>query len=168
MNCHKTDYMGIWVALLSITALIVGCTPDDVQPQNNIDKDLLLQLVNSYRSSGCNCGSEGYFASTTSLVWNNLLESTAHDHSKDMNAKNFFSHEGSNGSNVGDRLTHRNYFWSICGENIAKGESLTEQKVIEGWINSPGHCKNIMNPAFKEMGISKEGAYWTQVFGTSR
>ena len=41
----------------------------------------------------------------------------------------------------------------------------TEKSVIEGWIKSPGHCKNIMNPAYKEIGAARKGNYWTLVLG---
>jgi uncharacterized protein YkwD len=53
------------------------------------------------------------------------------------------------------------------GENISNGYK-TEQSVIEGWIKSAGHCRNIMNPNVKEMGVAREGDYWTQVFGTRK
>ena len=46
---------------------------------------------------------------------------------------------------------------------------------MAGWLASPGHCSNIMNPDFTEMGAayaidksSAAGSYWTQVFGTPR
>ena len=43
-------------------------------------------------------------------------------------------------------------------------------KWCSGWLDSPGHCENIMDPRFAEMGIayaagksSKPGLYWVQV-----
>jgi len=41
----------------------------------------------------------------------------------------------------------------------------TEKSVIEGWIKSSGHCKNIMKPAYKEIGVARKGNYWTLVLG---
>jgi len=38
--------------------------------------------------------------------------------------------------------------------------------VIEGWLKSPGHCKNIMSQKYKEMGVARVGNYWTQTFGS--
>ena len=156
------------IPLLAGFVLFGSCDKEE-EPEINqqIDKDLLLQLVNSYRTAGCNCGSEGYFGPTTTVVWNNLLELTAQDHSEDMFKNSFFNHTGNDGSNPGVRLGRRGYDWQTYGENIAMGYK-TEQAVIEGWINSPGHCKNIMNPNFKEMGVFRSGDYWTQVFGTRR
>ena len=41
-----------------------------------------------------------------------------------------------------------------------------ERAVIQGWLSSPAHCANIMNPHVKEMGVAHKGKYWTQVFGS--
>jgi len=152
-----------------LVILFSGCQKEsdpEILNGTDINKTLLLQLVNNYRTNGCTCG-EDYFAPTTTLVWNNTLELVAHDHSSDMYKNNLFSHTGSDGSDPGNRVTRRNYDWITCGENIAKGYP-TEQNVIKGWIDSPGHCKNIMNPNFREMGVSKVGDYWTQVFGAQK
>ena len=157
---------GFWAVLLLGVVLLGSCTPDDSN-NKQVDKNQLLELVNSYRTSGCNCGSEGYFAPTTPVVWSTAIALTALDHSEDMNKKNFFSHTGSDGSDVGTRLRRRNYDWRMCGENIASGYK-NEASVVEGWINSPGHCKNIMSPGFEEMGVARVGDYWTQVFGAHK
>jgi uncharacterized protein YkwD len=61
------------------------------------------------------------------------------------------------------------------GENIASGQRTVEDAVAS-WLDSPGHCANIMNPAFTDMGAAyaidprnrNRTAYWTQVFGTPR
>jgi uncharacterized protein YkwD len=42
----------------------------------------------------------------------------------------------------------------------------TEKQVVDAWLKSPGHCKNIMNKNYKEMGVARVGTYWTQTFGT--
>jgi uncharacterized protein YkwD len=163
---------------------IVPVTPQDtipVNPQDTIGKDTvpiipeleyvdkvkLLQLVNNYRSSGCNCTDSDYYAPTTPVIWNDTLALAADDHSLDMSSNNFFSHTGSDSSNAGNRITRRGYTWKAYGENIAKGYK-NEEAVVNGWINSPGHCKNIMSPNFKEMGVARRGNYWTQVFGTRK
>jgi uncharacterized protein YkwD len=82
-----------------------------------------------------------------------------------MYTNNYFNHTGLNGSSAGDRIIAAGYAWRSFGENIAKGYS-TEQSVMDGWIRSEGHCKNIMNPGFKEMGVARVGTYWTQEFGS--
>ncbi len=169
--------MKIPLAILSpllvvfMSLLLFSCAEDDfetstsVAPNNTDDADL-LNLINSYRTSGCTCGNT-FYPAVAPLSWNNLLANSAYGHSKDMDQNNYFSHTGRNGSNPGDRIKAAGYNWMTYGENIAFGYN-SEQAVIQGWIESPGHCKNIMNPNFTEMGIGRSGTYWTQDLGRSR
>lgn len=129
-----------------------------------LNKTLLVELVNNYRTQGCNCGNT-YYEAVDNIEWNDTLEIVAKNHADDMTINNYFSHTGLDGSNIGDRISKSFYYWTSCGENIAMGYA-TEQKVIEAWIKSEGHCKNIMNKNFKHMGISTSGKIWVQVFAS--
>lgn len=133
-------------------------------------KNEVLPMVNSARSVGRNCGNT-YYPPAPAVTWNSKLYAAAKLHNQDMIDNNFFDHYGSNGSDPGDRISAQGYNWRTYGENIAGGQT-SAQQAMDGWLNSPGHCVNIMNPNFKEMGLSKDlggqyGIYWTQVFGTS-
>lgn len=130
----------------------------------NVNKEVMLDLVNKARQTGCTCGTT-VMPSVNPVIWNNQLSQAAYDHSKDMLAQNYFSHTARNGSDPGMRITNAGYIWRAYGENIAFGYT-GEQTVMEGWLNSEGHCKNIMNASFKEMGAGREGNYWTQEFGS--
>ncbi|TNE96465.1 MAG: CAP domain-containing protein, partial [Gammaproteobacteria bacterium] len=73
-----------------------------------------------------------------------------------------------------DRITETGYQWSVAGENIAAGYDKVST-VMKGWLNSPGHCKNIMDPRFSEFAVERVNAssadydnYWTQVFAKPR
>lgn len=129
-----------------------------------INKTLLLQLVNEVRKKGCQCG-DTYYSSAPAVGWNGQLEQAALVHSNDMYANNYFSHVAKDGSKAGDRIDDAGYRWRTYAENIAFGYR-SEKEVVFGWIQSPGHCKNIMNKAYNEMGVSRVGDYWTQVFAT--
>ncbi len=153
-----------------ILVLVTSCTKDSLPDGNGTDsvsssvnKTVLLQLVNDARKKGCNCGNT-YYPPVAPLTWNELLEKAAQSHSTDMFKKNYFSHTGSDGSGSGERISRAGYTWKYYGENIANGYQ-TESEVIAGWLSSPGHCSNIMNGNFTEMGVSKAGNYWTQDFG---
>jgi uncharacterized protein YkwD len=126
------------------------------------NKQTLLNLVNDARLKGCDCGAEK-MPPVGPVVWNDLLESAAKEHSQDMFDKNFLNHVGSDGSTTADRLTKTGFQWTSCGENIALGFK-TEQQVVEAWLNSPVHCKNIMTASYKYMGVARSDTYWTQVF----
>jgi uncharacterized protein YkwD len=102
------------------------------------------------------------------LKMNRKLKKAAQAHTEDMVANNFFSHTGSDGSSLGDRLRRANYSYSYAAENIAAG-SATAKGVMKQWMNSPGHRANILNPNIKHIGIGYQpggayGHYWTQKF----
>ncbi|GAB2968854.1 hypothetical protein GCM10023080_034870 [Streptomyces pseudoechinosporeus] len=119
----------------------------------------IVQLVNAERSkAGC-----------SPVTLNAVLTKAAQAHSKDMAAHRNMSHTGSDGSSPGDRITRAGYSWSTYGENVAYGYATPEQ-VMAGWMSSPGHKANILNCAFKEIGVglAQPDSYWTQDFGTAR
>lgn len=124
----------------------------------------MLDLINDVRSKGCTCGTTEMPA-VEALSWNDLLGKAAYGHSSDMNANNYFSHTGLDGSSPGDRITAQGYKWTAYGENIASGQT-TEQIVMDSWLHSEGHCKNIMSKSFKEIGVGRSGNFWTQAFGS--
>lgn len=132
----------------------------------------MLQLVNDARTRGQDCGSRGVFGPASALVWNDRLAAAAQRHSDDMASANLFSHTGSDGSNVAGRTTDAGYLWQAVGENIAAGYT-TVQAVVNAWLNSDGHCANIMRSSFEEFGSARADElnstyriYWTQVFAT--
>lgn len=142
--------------------IVTSTTTPLVADEVVLNQDNLLALVNNARSAGQNCG-EVYYPPVGNLSWNGKVESAARIQSDDMYRNNFFSHTGSDNSSVGDRLTRVGYAFSTWGENIAWGYT-SEESVIAAWLKSPGHCSNIMNSFFTEMGISRVGNYWTQDF----
>ena len=148
----------------------LGSTPQAVidQCMSDADKEMLTH-VNDARSLVRNCGSEEYQA-TTALNWHCTLEDVAYEHSRDMGDHNFFSHTGSDGLGSADRVMNAGYDWSAVGENIAAGQQ-TIDAVMTVWLDSPGHCANIMRPLYTEFGAASytvDGSdfpiYWTQVF----
>lgn len=141
--------------------------PDNGEPvPTNPNQQKILDLVNEARTNGHTCGSD-YYPPTSAVSWNSKLEAAAQNHSDDMNSTGNLDHTGADGSRAGDRITKAGYTWAAYGENIAEGYS-SEEAVVEAWLNSEGHCKNIMSPDFTEMGVATSGEYWTQVFASPR
>lgn len=138
--------------------------PGPGKKSKELNRTVMLQLVNKVRANGCNCGGK-YYAPAPPLAWNGQLEKAAFEHSQDMWRKNYFSHKAPDGSNGGNRIERAGYNWKAYGENIAFGYT-SEREVVKGWLSSPGHCKNIMNRNYREMGVSRVANYWTQTFGT--
>lgn len=129
----------------------------------------MLDLINAARSQEQNCGDELYQAAAP-LTWSCQLGVSASKHTKDMATYNFFGHTGSDGLRAGDRLFASGYDWSHFGENISAG-FVSAEEAMEGFLESPTHCKNIMNPdstVFGSYMIRSENldysSYWTQLF----
>jgi len=133
----------------------------------------ILALVNAARAQARRCGKET-FAAVPPLLPQSLLTEIAAGHAADMARHSYFSHTARDGSTVDVRATRAGYRWRSIGENIAAGQR-TADTVVQGWLDSPGHCANIMAPNYLEMGAafvvdtrSTLGIYWAQVFGARR
>ncbi len=112
-----------------------------------------LRLLNEHRAAGASCGSAGSFGAAPAVAWSDTLTQAAWQHSADMAARNYFSHTSPEGGTLGARVTATGYAWSSVAENIAAGQA-SASAVVAGWMASPGHCRNIMTPAFRDVGIA--------------
>jgi uncharacterized protein YkwD len=128
----------------------------------------VLALTNQARSKSRVCGSTTY-PRANPLTANSRLQSAAQAHSKDMAKKNYFDHTNLRGQSPFDRMEAAGYNYRAAGENIAAGQP-TPAAVVQAWLDSPGHCRNMMNAGFTELGVGvatggRYGIYWTQNFG---
>ncbi len=112
----------------------------------------VLRLVNTARATPRVCGRMPYQAAPA-LRLDPTLTEAALGHAFDMLRYGYFEHAGHDGSSPGTRVAASGYRYQIVGENIAEGPQ-TPQEVVQGWIDSPGHCENIMNPRFTAMGLA--------------
>jgi uncharacterized protein YkwD len=127
-----------------------------------------LQLVNEVRARGTRCG-ERSFGPAPPVKLSQTLAGVALGHASDMAEHGYFEHQDLAGHTPADRVRAAGYREKLVGENIAYGPQSTDE-VVQGWLDSPGHCENIMDPRFAEMGIayapgqaSKRGLYWVQL-----
>lgn len=139
---------------------------DDMQA---VSKALLVQ-VNTARSKSRLCGRQR-FGAARPLAWNAGLGAAAQSHSKAMAYGNYFAHRDPDGDTPADRARAAGFRGRQIGENIAAGQG-SPSKAMAGWLTSPGHCANLMNPMFTQVGAgyatdsrSDEGVYWTMLFG---
>lgn len=140
---------------------------------SNFEADAIAR-INAHRAAGATCGTEVKPAAPA-LAWSAPLTQASLVHSDDMMALNFFSHTGSDNGTVGSRATAAGYIWSTVGENIAAGQP-DMANVVAAWMNSPGHCVNIMNNRFRDIGLACVSGtanntyrtYWTMTLGATR
>ncbi|KLV04138.1 hypothetical protein ABT56_16150 [Photobacterium aquae] len=157
-----------------------GNTGDNTNTNNGDDEVLvpgetfaekMLFAVNQARKQQQNCGGE-IMPAVPALTWNTQLEDAAQLHSIDMANTQNMSHTGSDGSDAGERISRTGYQYSSWAENVAYGQADIDA-VMTAWMNSPGHCKNIMSSSVTEMGAGMDMGnnnrnYWTQVFARPR
>ncbi|HEX5714901.1 MAG TPA: CAP domain-containing protein [Thermoanaerobaculia bacterium] len=129
-------------------------------------REEMLALVNAARKK----------AGLKTLRLNSVLHKAAQAHAEDMLARGYFAHESPSGTTVRERSRKAGYDWAAVGENIAFGQTSVDE-VMETWMDSPGHRKNILSRNYTEMGVGlalgkgPDGKYqilWVQNFGAPR
>ena len=130
-----------------------------------------LERVNAVRARGADCGARGSFGAAAPVAWNDALTAAATAHSNDMATRDYFSHTSPEGGTMSDRVNATGYRWSMLAENIAAGYS-SIPGAIDGWIDSDGHCANVMSASLQEIGmacVASDSAtyrtYWTMNLG---
>lgn len=164
-------HAGVVVALAAPLGACGSVDAPDASPAPAPDVDAgettvahdVARLVNEARSQGRSCGSAGWFDAVPPVTLDATLTSVAQAHSVDQAEMGRTTHTGSDGSDPRDRVDAAGYAWTEIGENVAWNDRSAEQ-VMDGWLASDGHCRNVMNPAYAEIGVGLEAWYWTQVF----
>ena len=130
----------------------------------------VLAETNARRARGAVCGNQS-FGPAGPVRAHGVLRTAARRHSDDMAARGFFDHTNPDGRSPADRAIAAGYQGGFVGENIAGGQT-TPRQVVQEWMDSPGHCLNIMDPRYTALGVGyvfRPGArfrhYWTQNFG---
>jgi uncharacterized protein YkwD len=87
------------------------------------------------------------------------LTGVAGDYARQMVRQRFFDHVSPGGSTMSERIKHTTYLdgrrgWSL-GENLAwgSGSLATPAQIVDAWMHSAGHRRNILDGGFREIGI---------------
>ena len=168
LNATATE-LGIGGSVGSVTVVLAKPFLRGLaDPQATLQQ--VLQLVNVARATGGMCGSTLHPASPP-LALNPKLNAAAQAHADDMAERSYYSHQSQDGRSANDRMRAQGYQSAITAENIAAGQQSAEE-VVAGWLKSAGHCRNILMPDLREIGLgvaikpsSERGSYWVQNFG---
>lgn len=154
------------------------CADNDCQEELHCeDSDLieqrLAEIISTARNKARRCGQDS-FSQAGVVYWNQKLAHAARKHSVDMASNNFLSHTGSDGGTVVERTTNAGYDYRVLAENIAGGQQ-SSTAAVNAWLNSSGHCANIMSPELKEIGAAcvrdlhaDYETYWTLVLAAPK
>ena len=156
--------VSVIVAALLLLPLVAGGTAHPTRPSRDArpvpgpeDAEVreLVRLVNLHRTA----------KRVRTLRWSSAAARVAFQHSIDMRHRDYFSHANPDGQSPFDRLERAGVRYVRAGENIAFGYRSPEQ-VLQGWLESPGHRKNLENPKYTHHGVGLSGTMWTHVFLT--
>ena len=120
----------------------------------------MLFEVNDIRAKGVACGGL-LIDPKPALILSNCLCRTAQKYAEYMQKEDFFSHTGKDGSSPWKRAEKEGC--SADAENLAKNSSNNTKVTLNQWLDSEGHCKNIMGFHTK-IGIGNAGDIWVQMF----
>jgi uncharacterized protein YkwD len=144
-------------ALLVLPAGAAACPDANVQP----DPDT-ISIGRLNNSIVCLLNEQRAQYGLRPVAANGLLDAAALGHSTSMRWDSFFAHESATGAPFADRIVAAGYLsgvgsWEV-GENIAWGSSSlgTPQALVTAWMNSPHHRDNVLNGAFREIGIGSD------------
>ena len=147
------------IVLAVLPALVSACTvprdPDRIARA-------VIDLTNALRSDN----------RVPALGADDRLAEAAQQHACYMARTGKFSHTGSGGSTVGERVTRAGYRWRFVAENIAFGQP-DPQSVIASWQGSPGHRRNMLSRDARQIGIGialdrDSRPYWVMVLAAPR
>lgn len=115
----------------------------------------VIRLVNEHRKKN----------GLSPLTYDWQLARVARYKSQDMKDNRYFSHTSPVYGSPFQMMKSFGISYRSAGENIARGQK-TPAAVVDAWMNSPGHRKNILNPSYTHIGVGyvADGSYWTQMF----
>ena len=99
------------------------------------------------------------------LTLDGNLSRVAQEKAEDMKRNHYFSHTSPTYGSPFDMMKSYGISYRYAAENIAMGHQ-TPQAVVQGWMNSEGHRKNILNANYNKLGVGyvESGKYWVQMF----
>ena len=133
--------------------------PEDVTTSPSADVSF-ASILNSLRSD----------RGLAALTWDPRLDSAAQKYAVEQASISGLSHVGVDGSTVRDRIMAAGYDPRGWAENLAKGQQ-SEAAVLQAWINSPGHDRNLSAPLEDfALGVAGSGRNlsWVLLLATER
>ena len=112
------------------------------QVNNEADATLLFKLANQEREK----------AGSRPLRWSDELAKAALLHTQRMVKKGGLSHRFAGEPDLGVRLADAGSHFDAYAENV--GFALNAEEVHVGWMHSPGHRENLLNPSYSYVGIA--------------
>lgn len=163
---HQTSLLillGLYIMAQSAINIFTSIQPGVLGYASYINPDKIVEYTNQYRLQ------EG----KEPLILNDSLTQAALSKAQNMFTDNYWAHISPNGTEPWYFITQSGYEYAHAGENLAR-DFTDPQSVVDAWINSPSHRKNILETDFEEIGVAVvdgdiggvETTIVVQLFGT--
>lgn len=118
--------------------------------QSNLIKSEVIKWTNLQRQQN----------GLSALKENSKLDLSAENKVKDMFINQYFEHQSPLGAGINNLVGDVDYKYIIIGENLAMGNFENSEKLVEAWMESPGHRENILNSKYQDIGVAVlQGVY---------
>ena len=164
----------VLAALLAGSTVVQSAAP--IACGLSIAPDAATRRLTELRLHGAACPS-GAMAAAAPVVWNDRLADAAQVQAREMAKLARMSHRDSRDRGLGERLRAASYPFRTAVENVAVGFASIDD-VVDAWLESEGHCENLMNAAVREFGLAcvdadaagapEDRRYWALVLGAQR
>ncbi len=134
-----------------------------------------LRQINEARARGAVCRRSGEVATAAPVQWSERLAAVALMQAREQAALNRMGHRDTQNRGLGERLRLLGYRFGSAVENVAVGYPAAAD-VFGAWLESEGHCENLMNTKVVEFGLAchdganadspGEGRYWALVLSS--
>lgn len=156
--------VGLYLMGLSFIDLTIGLQPGVLGYASQIDPKKIIELTNSQRLN----------AKSGLVKENSALDAAAEAKVNDMFAHNYWAHVSPTGTEPWYFITKSGYKYQHAGENLARDFS-NSKDVVNAWMASPTHKKNLLDRRYKDIGIAVKDGYINgvettivvQMFGTT-
>ena len=165
----------VLAALLAGSTVVQSATPV-LACGLSIVPDEATRRLTELRLNGAACPS-GAMAAAAPVAWNERLADAAQAQVREMARLARMSHRDGKDRGLAERLRVASYPFRIAVENVAVGFASIDD-VVDAWLESEGHCENLMNAAVREFGLAcvdadatgapEERRYWALVLGAPR
>jgi len=160
--CRNASVLAVFcLSIVALGTVTAAAQRNDAYGQTSRESQI-FSLINRERAR----------SGLGSLTWNPDLAGLARDYSQTMAREGFFDHIDGQGNSVVERAKHAHIRgWQKIGENLFECEPTNSlpSLAIRGWMNSPTHRDNILDPEWRATGIGIAYAgngdiYITEVF----
>ncbi len=148
---------------LCLVAAFVSAGGDTGKPfKHTANEEKIFELTNAERKK----------EDVATLKLNAELSKIARAHSENMARQGKMAHDLDDKTPF-DRMRGAGFLYTYAGENVAKGTNVTLPAIMDGWMKSEGHRKNILKTEFSDIGVGIARAangdvYFTQLFAKPR